>query len=298
MGKLDDLISAVGKAAPESKYIRAYHASPFDFDRFDFSSTSRKGLGSENFGRGGYFAENPKVEEFYRREIGDRSDAYISPADAARQAEWEASFSDIGRQYDALLRERGVRDDTFGLLLLPDGDPDDLALAAQAELLNKQRPQIRRGRSYEVEIGHSPKSLLDYDAVLSEQPHMLPAVEQALKKIKDPSMRDDFMGLVEEPADSKGVEVYNALHTAGAADAGLSYGSRGYSAAGNEAASRALMDVGIPGLRYLDGQARRVGQGTRNMVMFPGTEDSIRILRKYGLLAPMAAGAASPYGEE
>jgi hypothetical protein len=25
--------------------------------------------------------------------------------------------------------------------------------------------------------------------------------------------------------------------------------------------------------------------------MFPGTEDSIRILRKYGLLAPMAAGA-------
>jgi hypothetical protein len=27
--------------------------------------------------------------------------------------------------------------------------------------------------------------------------------------------------------------------------------------------------------------------------MFPGTEDSIRILRKYGLLAPMAVGAAS-----
>jgi hypothetical protein len=142
-----------------------------------------------------------------------------------------------------------------------------------------------------LEIGHSPKSLLDYDAVLSEQPHMLPAVERALKKIKDPSMRDDYMVLIEEPADSKGVEVYNALHNAGAADAGLSYGSRGYSAAGNEAASRALMDVGIPGLRYLDGQARRVGQGTRNMVMFPGTEDSIRILRKYGLLAPMAAGA-------
>jgi hypothetical protein len=25
--------------------------------------------------------------------------------------------------------------------------------------------------------------------------------------------------------------------------------------------------------------------------MFPGTEDSIRILRKYGLMAPIAAGA-------
>lgn len=31
---------------------------------------------------------------------------------------------------------------------------------------------------------------------------------------------------------------------------------------------------------------------TRNYVMFPGSEDSIRILRKYGILAPVAAGAA------
>jgi hypothetical protein len=29
--------------------------------------------------------------------------------------------------------------------------------------------------------------------------------------------------------------------------------------------------------------------------MFPGTEDSIRILRKYGIMAPIAAGAM---GEE
>ncbi len=28
MGKLDDLLSAVGRSAPESKYIRAYHGSP------------------------------------------------------------------------------------------------------------------------------------------------------------------------------------------------------------------------------------------------------------------------------
>jgi hypothetical protein len=31
--------------------------------------------------------------------------------------------------------------------------------------------------------------------------------------------------------------------------------------------------------------------------MFPGTEDSIRILRKYGMMAPIAAGAAAG-GEE
>ena len=40
--------------------------------------------------------------------------------------------------------------------------------------------------------------------------------------------------------------------------------------------------------------ARRIlddaGEGSRNYVMFPGTEDRIRILRKYGL-APATLGA-------
>jgi hypothetical protein len=58
-------------------------------------------------------------------------------------------------------------------------------------------------------------------------------------------------------------------------------------------ASRKLLDAGIPGLRYLDANSRHLGQGTRNYVMFPGTEDSIRILRKYGIMAPIASGAAA-----
>jgi hypothetical protein len=58
-------------------------------------------------------------------------------------------------------------------------------------------------------------------------------------------------------------------------------------------ASRRLMKGGIPGLRYLDGNSRTAGQGTHNYVMFPGTEDRIRILRQYGLLAPMALPAMS-----
>jgi hypothetical protein len=60
-----------------------------------------------------------------------------------------------------------------------------------------------------------------------------------------------------------------------------------------KAGAQALLEAGIPGIRYLDGQSRSAGQGTRNYVMFPGTEDRIRILRKYGLLAPMALPAAS-----
>ena len=58
-----------------------------------------------------------------------------------------------------------------------------------------------------------------------------------------------------------------------------------------QVAAARLMEAGIPGIRYLDGSSRAAGEGTRNYVMFPGTEDSIRILRKYGLLAPMALPA-------
>ena len=61
-----------------------------------------------------------------------------------------------------------------------------------------------------------------------------------------------------------------------------------------------LLDLGIPGLRYLDQGSRGAGQGTSNYVIFdPGI---IEFLRKYGLLGGGvglgAAAASNPYGEQ
>jgi hypothetical protein len=56
-----------------------------------------------------------------------------------------------------------------------------------------------------------------------------------------------------------------------------------------------LMKAGIPGIEYVDDSmysSKSIPPAT-NYVMFPGTEDRIRILRKYGLLAPMALPAMS-----
>jgi hypothetical protein len=58
-----------------------------------------------------------------------------------------------------------------------------------------------------------------------------------------------------------------------------------------EAAAKQFLEAGVPGVRYLDSGSRGTAGGTRNYVMFPGTEDSIRILRKYGL-GGVGAGAA------
>lgn len=56
-------------------------------------------------------------------------------------------------------------------------------------------------------------------------------------------------------------------------------------------------EAGIPGLRYLDRGSRSLGEGTRNYVIFPGAEDSIRILRKYAIPGAVGTGVASQYEE-
>ena len=47
-----------------------------------------------------------------------------------------------------------------------------------------------------------------------------------------------------------------------------------------EEASSALRDLGIPGIRYLDGGSRAGGQGTSNFVVFPGNEGILKILAR------------------
>ena len=47
-------------------------------------------------------------------------------------------------------------------------------------------------------------------------------------------------------------------------------------------ASEALRQAGIPGIRYLDQGSRGTGKGTRNIVVFPGGEDQVKILKQEG----------------
>ncbi len=61
-------------------------------------------------------------------------------------------------------------------------------------------------------------------------------------------------------------------------------------------ASEALRAQGVPGMQWLDDDFPSMA--ARNYVLFPGAEDAIRILRKYGIMAPLAAGAASSGGQQ
>jgi hypothetical protein len=58
---------------------------------------------------------------------------------------------------------------------------------------------------------------------------------------------------------------------------------------GQSVASRKLSEEGITGIRYLDKSSRGKAEGTRNIVVFPGGEDKVKILKRNDEEAPKFA---------
>jgi hypothetical protein len=250
MGKYDDILTAVGRAAPPPKYIRAYHGSPYDFDAFDFAGHMGRGEGNQAFGHGGYFAEVEDAAKHYKT------------------VETPELTLDQERELTAVLkRMRELKGLTKSV---PKTDPRAAAMIDEWSRLTSRRASLEEppGHMYEVRIDYPEEALLDLDMPVMQQPQ---AIQKALGPYAEPHKyfsfgREDWAG---KHAYTRAADVLG----------------------GAPHASQALLSEGVPGLRFLDGLSRGPGKGTRNYVMFPGTEDSIRILRKYGLLAPMAAGA-------
>jgi hypothetical protein len=260
MGKYEDILTAVGRAAPPPKYIRAYHASPYDFERFDFAGNMGRGEGQQAFGPGGYFSQNKVVTDEYRKQF-----LRFRPN---TDGNWSARTV---RDAEDSLRKAGSPEAAIASLeaLLP-SLVDDISLRPQVEdainYLRGSRPP--RVRTYEVSIGHSPESLLDYDRPLARQN----------KNVRSVISEDDLFD-----AAAEGGVIGPDFSVDGAIGPILS----GHSAAGGRQAAFGIFEnlrrSGVPGIQYLDGFSRsgsQLRQPTRNYVMFPGTEDSIRILRK------------------
>jgi hypothetical protein len=284
MGKperIAEVLARVAGEAPESKYIRAYHGSPYDFDRFDASKIGT-GEGMASYGYGHNFASRQPVAEYYRDSLKDMLDreppADLFAEEQAAMREWAESSNKM-REWENppsghgnLLAELGHAN--------PHRTAADDALARAMRAREEMEAYKNRGRVYEVEIAHPASSLLDWDRSLSDQQHLLPQIERAINAIPDPAARYDNMLAIEDPGSFKGKEVYGVLRN---------------SLGGDIAASRALLDSGVPGMRYLDGPSRSsdvlINSGSQNTLMFPGTEDQIRILRKYAVPGAIGAGA-------
>jgi hypothetical protein len=241
--------------------IRAFHGTPHQFDKFDLSKVGT-GEGAQAFGHGLYFAERKGVAENYRDQLsrGVRLDNQPVPVDHPLFGE----LNILANNPNFDIAAEKARMAELAAYYEKAGGPDSKKFAEWYRRDNerwdeaeKLAPRLTRsgGNLYGVDLDVNHEDLLDWDAPLSLQP---PKVREALKKagVSDedfPTIApDDVFGDV-PLAPPAGHEVYRR--------AMLKHGSP-------EAASKALREAGIPGIRYLDAGSRGGGEGSRNVVLF------------------------------
>jgi hypothetical protein len=266
--------------------IRAYHGSGADFNKFD-SGKIGTGEGSQAYGHGLYFAGHEPVAQRYRDMLAFDA-PYTSPEQAA--AEYLAAN---GGDAPSTLKVLGMHASQPGQYGYTSSDQQDIIRKAR-ELVESGvpiTPRERTGHMYEVEIGYPEEALLDLDAPATgeHKAAMLGAAFEA------PDNKWQRMA-VNEIAD-RGARAKIATESLLRAYNSITDNPMLSRAASAAKVSESLLRHGIPGARYFDKSSRAAGTGTRNYVVFPGAEDSIRILRKYAIPGAVGTGVASQYEE-
>ena len=312
-GEAAPAVRAVEDMAPEAaqsivKMIRAYHGSPYDFPaerlvqypsgetayiqgtpqalpdvpqgatvlrdfplgrmRLDKIGT---GEGAQAYGRGLYNSEEERVAQQYREQLFGRG--MDLPSYRASQELENAG----GNVEEALASLQSYRDRLIG------HGPVWKEVGEAIDLL-KSGNLPPRGRMYEVNIAADPEHFLDWDKPLSEQSEK---VQQALQQLSKKKAVAERLGSLENLT---GAGAYGAIgrgHTAGF----FSGVSKAPAVENDAAATEALRQAGIPGIKYLDQGSRGAGAGTRNYVVFD--DKLIDIVKKYGLAGLIAAGATN-----
>lgn len=282
----------------EVLFRRAYHGTHArGIERFSLEKIGT-GEGAQLFGWGLYFAQEQRVAESYREKLsadyfrGERKvtrdgvemtpeevTEYIAAAIPATNKEYahdlaasfaESLFSDGDiSSHKALVRymlgrEHKQKRDSY------------LAAIEAAEQLQvaKNKPSSP-GQLYEVEVPEDHE-LLDWDKPLSEQPKEVQAKLKDLPKVVQRKIQEKGLENV------TGEDLYDTLTSM--------YRARG-AKNGQQNASLLLDSIGIPGLRYLDGNSRSDGQGTHNFVIWK--EDVIEIVQEHYRRAQSGKGNVS-----
>ena len=305
--------------------IKAYHSSPHDFDKFEWSPrTSMTGEGAQAYGAGLYFAESPKVSgrggDYWRQFFNKMKSG---PERTAAGAMFSNRF-DPEEAIGVLERGTKYHFDRSIPGRYAEGPDVELGHSLLADESQQALEMLRSGkivgpRTYEVNIDADPNTFLDWDKPLSEQSE---AIKNAFRSINiaDESVwpnitASDAYEMLR--VDSMGDDAFlrdQAYRLARRSDAGAG-------------ASGMLRETGIPGIKFLDAgsrgmnppqvkpnngnyevywgndprpvntfptqaaadaAAREIDGRTRNYVVF---DDSlIDIIKKYGIAGLLGAG--------
>lgn len=241
--------------------MTVWHGSPHLFDRFDLSKIGT-GEGAQAYGHGLYFAENPDVARHYsdieRMDLMDPSgQRWSAPRDDEDAGVAEMFLRGAMGNYASAARDLRGR----AAAVPRYAEPYLGALAALEKMQEAGIELTRRGTPmlYEVDLPDPDIArMLDWDRPLRDQPE---TVRSALGQL---DLSDQFVSSNVRRM-QPGQEMYRALSQRLGGDA---------------KASMFLNELGVPGVRYLDGNSRGRGAGTSNFVAFD--DDLPTILSRNG----------------
>jgi len=241
---------AVG--GPGTLGMNVYHGSPHKFDKFDMRKVGT-GEGNQAYGHGLYFAENPAVAKQYVEDLGRRVPAFngVPVKDSV-----ESMAHDILSKYEPTVAKKVV--DSYvdgGVFKGTNAEAMRQRLYQTIDRFSSAKPGVANtGSLYKVDLPDDQiAKMLDWDKPLSQQP-------EAVKKLVD-----DLLVGTNYSKPRTGRDAYDFIGMRTRSKYGL---PEGKAMGENPAASMALKELGIPGIRYLDGGSRSGGKGTSNFVVF------------------------------
>ena len=234
-----------------------YHGSPHKFSKFDMSKIGT-GEGAQAYGHGLYFAENPAVARSYRDKLA------------------ENDFKIDGK----LIKENSVQ---YGLADMIDrhGSIDKAKEFIEKDIARLSKSYQEHGWDVFKDSLNTQKNLLDNISKFDSDMRRLQIEKQgAFYKVDIPDEAIPKMLDWDKPLSEQGAEVQNILsknykiepYTADGLSPNLDGAGIYKALMGFEGMppSDKLKQLGIPGIRYLDGNSRGTG-GTSNYVLFDDT---------------------------
>lgn len=262
------VLPMVPAASQAKNLVKAYHGSPYDFQKFDASNIGT-GEGATMYGHGLYFTDSPEVAKFYKDVNTMAPYEYtikgVPASEIYENAEKLENYEFMDLVESVLLHKTPkelkqiyTTEDGYSQALVDFVNDLDYDTLKGVDEFGDEMPL---GRTYRVELDLIEDNLLDWQTAVSRQnPEIVRKVEELLG---------------EDVGRMGGSAAYNRLVE--------KFGSP-------ELASKALSDAGIKGIKYLDMTSGiSMAEAPRNYVVF---DDSlVNILEKYGVVATAGGGA-------
>lgn len=275
------------KNDPRILYQSAFHGSPHRFDKFTLEHIGT-GEGAQAYGWGLYFAGKKEVAEFYREaltkqrrgnDLNSRTGKILigdKPVQTRFDIENDDNLVDLAlaSDKDGALAYANKKADRWAELEKDEEYPFRSYASEKQKAWSGLRDALEKGETfnsaekgqlYEVKIPEDDV-LLHWDKPLSEQPE---AVKKALsgESVGDfkVSETDQLLAdLTDVDLKDSGAALYKSMVKRFGSDV---------------EASKHLNELGVKGIKYLDGSSRVTGEGSHNYVIFD--DSAIETLRTF-----------------